>query len=99
MSTQPRLAKDVLNYFLRNPEAADDLEGVARWRLLEEAVHRRVDETRQALAWLVDEGFLIETPTPQGPVFSLNARNREQAETLVSALDRAFDDQTPENDT
>ena len=39
------IAKEILSYFLRNPQAADNLEGVARWRLLEQTVHRSVEET------------------------------------------------------
>ena len=40
---------EILSYFLRNPLAADTLEGVARWRLLDEVVYRKVEETRAAL--------------------------------------------------
>jgi hypothetical protein len=97
MPRRPRLAHEVLSYFLRHPDAADDLEGVARWRLVEEAIHRRIDETREALDWLVSEGFLSEKQTTQGPLFSLNARNRQQAEAFFSALQRDARD-APDDD-
>jgi hypothetical protein len=44
--------KEVLAYFVRHPHAADDLEGIARWRLLETAVRTRVagDERRVRVA-------------------------------------------------
>jgi hypothetical protein len=54
---------EVLSYFVRNPKATDSIEGVARWRLLEEQVHRTVQETEAALAFLVFRGFLEEIPT------------------------------------
>ena len=57
------VVKEILNYFVRNPDATDTLEGVARWRLLEEQVHRTVDETAAALAFLVAHGYLQEVPT------------------------------------
>ncbi|HXI27440.1 MAG TPA: hypothetical protein VNG89_03435 [Vicinamibacterales bacterium] len=99
MPRRPRLTKEILSYFLRHPDAADDLEGVAHWRLLEEAIHRRIDETREALDWLVSEGLLSETRTAQGPLFSLNPVNREQAETLISSIDRGDRDRSDENGT
>ena len=79
-----RPACEILAYFLRNPAASDSLEGIARWRLLEEAIHRKVMETKDAVEWLVKEGFLIETAHPStGKLFRLNPERRNQAELLV----------------
>jgi hypothetical protein len=81
---QPKRAKEVLDHFLRNPQAADTLEGVARWRLLRETVHRGVEETAEALEWLVSEGFLKETPTTYSkPIYSLNPEAVRKAAHLL----------------
>jgi hypothetical protein len=81
---QPVRAKEVLDHFFRNPQAADTLEGVARWRLLRDRVHRGVEETAEALEWLVAEGFLNETPTTYSkPVYSLNPKAIAEAERLL----------------
>ncbi len=53
-----KLAKDILRHYLRNPQVVDSLEGVARWRLLDERIHETVAEVQKALEWLVDQGFL-----------------------------------------
>jgi hypothetical protein len=51
---------------------------------LEEAIHRKLMETRTALEWLVKEGFLIEiTQAPIGRLFRLNPERRSQAELLL----------------
>ncbi len=72
---QNEIAQEILGYFLRNPNAADNLEGIARWRLLEQVVYRTLDETQEAVEWLVEQGVLLETPTTGfGPVFRLNSR-------------------------
>jgi hypothetical protein len=72
---------------MRNPHAADSLEGIVRWRLLSEIVHRKMDETRAALAWLTERGYLAETSGPGvEPIFSLNPEKRAEAQAL---LDRA----------
>ena len=78
------MAKEVLRYFVHNPQAADSLEGVARWRLLEETVQRHVEATHQALNWLVAQGFLRQVTSPgTGPIFSLNAERRGEAERFL----------------
>jgi hypothetical protein len=82
---QPQLARDILSYFVRNPQAADTLEGVARWRLLEEAVYRSVEDTSRALSWLVSQGFLVEISVA-GPnrLFSLDPEKRTSAEAWLN---------------
>lgn len=65
--------KDILAYFLRNPQAVDSVEGVARWRVMEEQVHRSLEQTQSALAWLVSEGYLEELETAgTGRIVRLN---------------------------
>jgi hypothetical protein len=83
--TVPERAKEVLSYFLRNPQAADSLEGVARWRLMEQRVHGSVEETDETLAWLVSQGFLLEeSPVGAAPLFRLNRAQAAQAERFVA---------------
>jgi len=77
-------AKDILDYFLRNPQAADDLEGVARWRLMSQAVHRDVEETGQALDYLVKKGLLTRVSLPGSAFFRLQAEQREDAKAFVA---------------
>jgi len=57
-------ARDVLRYFVRNPEAADTVEGVARWRLLDEKIYRNLEQVTRAMAWLVAQGLLVEDHPP-----------------------------------
>ena len=78
------IAKDILSYFLRNPHAADDLEGVARWRLLNQTVHREVEDTSQALDWLVERGFLGRiSRAGSGTIFRLRTEKRAAAEAFL----------------
>jgi len=78
------IAKDILSYFLDNPQAADDLEGVARWRLLRQTIHRDVEETSQALDWLVQRGLLAKVPTGGSAIFRLRAEQRAEATAFVT---------------
>jgi hypothetical protein len=83
--SKEEIARDILSYFLRNPQAADDVEGLARWRLLREAIHRSIEETDHALEWLVEMGFLLKASPPgSNAIFSLNFQNLGRAESFVS---------------
>jgi hypothetical protein len=75
------LVKQVLSYFVRNPNAADSLEGITRWRLLEEQIHRSLQETEVALTWLVEQGFLDEVKTP-GTTSIFRLKPERQADAL-----------------
>lgn len=79
-----RPVREILAYFLRNAEAADSLEGIVRWRLLEEVIHRSVLETQTALDWLVKKDLLVAIDRPStGRIFRLNTERRTQAELLL----------------
>jgi hypothetical protein len=79
------IASEILNYFLRNPHAVDSLEGVARWRLMEDLVRRKLDETEAALRWLVEEGYLTTSVSPGSTaMFRLNPERVEQARQFLA---------------
>jgi hypothetical protein len=81
--------KKILSYFVRHPEAADTHEGIARWRLLEEAIYQTTEETREALSWLVSKGFLRETSiVGRAPIFQLNSGKRKEAEEFLGLPSR-----------
>lgn len=70
----------MLRYFIHNPHAADDLEGVTRWRLVEHQIRERIDETRRALAWLVEHEYLQRTSGGgPAPIFMLNPEKVDAA--------------------
>lgn len=75
----------MLGYFFRNPQAADTLKGVARWRLLEETVRQGIAETEKALDWLVKEGYLTRVSTPYTePIYELNRDARARAKEFLT---------------
>jgi len=79
-------ARRILNYFMRNPQAADTYEGIVRWRLREELIHQITGETQDALGWLVSRGFLCEESVAPGlPLFRLNPDKSGEAQAFLQA--------------
>lgn len=80
----PARAREILQHYLANPRTADSLEGITQWRLLDDFVQRRVEETRHALEWLVERGLLMKTVGPAAPpVYRLNRQSVADAERLI----------------
>lgn len=78
------VAKIILGYFLRHPDAADSLTEIARWRLMEEVVRHSVETTEAALNWLISEGYLREeSRVGTERIFQLIPERREDAETFL----------------
>jgi hypothetical protein len=78
------VARQILAYFLRNPDAADSAEGVARWRVMDEQVRNSVRETFVALKWLVAKGYLQEsTSRSSGTIFRLHTDRSDEARKLA----------------
>lgn len=86
---RPIMAIEILRYFLRNPQAVDSLEGVARWRVMDERIYRGVTDADEALRWLVSEGFLVrKSAHHSGDVFALNLGKRTEAAAFLEKTDR-----------
>jgi hypothetical protein len=80
---KPEVAKEILSYFIRHPQAADSLEGIAEWRILDEKLRRSLEETREALDWLVRKGFLREEEHLSRPIFHLNEEKAAEVERFL----------------
>jgi hypothetical protein len=86
MSKEPTaIAKEILAYFVQNPQAVDSLEGVACWRLQEERIRRQIKDANAALEWLVEKGYLQKISSPFAkPVYRLNEANRSAVEWFLA---------------
>jgi hypothetical protein len=82
----PEIARQVLFYFMRNPQAADSLEGIARWRLLEERLQRSLQQTDAAVKWLVMKGYLQEIrPVGCVQLYRLDPKRQDEAAKFLAA--------------
>jgi uncharacterized membrane protein len=85
MASENAAVADVIRYFVEHPEAADSLEGIARWRILERKLHETVHETAVAVDWLVGRGVLQQIDTPGGrQLYRLPSDRLGDAERLLA---------------
>ncbi len=82
-----QVMRDILSYFVRHPQAADTLEGIVRFRVLDELVHRGVPETEAALEQLVRQGLLRRDSVPgSGVLYRIgDAAQLEAAQRALAA--------------
>ena len=84
-AAEPEIAKHVLSYFVRNPRAADTLEGIARWRLLEEQLQNSLRQTDAAITWLVEQGYLeVVQPVSSVRLYRLHPLRQKDAMHFLS---------------
>jgi hypothetical protein len=88
-SRREEIARDILSYLLHHPAAADTLEGIARWRILEEIAKRNLAATEEAMRWLIAKGFLREEKIAGGrAIYKLDAARRREAELFLKQRDK-----------
>jgi hypothetical protein len=78
------IERDILEYLVDHSDAADTLEGVAEWWLLQHAIRSRTADVAEALADLVARGLLIEeTRAGARPHYRVNQQRRADIARLV----------------
>ncbi len=86
-------ACEILRYFIEHPQASDDLEGIARWRLMQRTVARRVDEVSRALELLVSLRLLRRDRSPAyGTRYSLNLARIKESEAFAAGNSKSGQD-------
>lgn len=78
------VAGSILRYLRENPEAQETLKGIAEWWLLKQRISEAVDQVSEALSWLVERGYLIETKSPGiAPIYKINPASLSDLENFL----------------
>jgi hypothetical protein len=76
--TAREIAREILRYLDRYPEAKDTLDGIAQWWLRREPSAQVLQDVERAVIWMLGQGFLLETSRPGvSPYYWLNPQRRE----------------------
>jgi len=75
------IAAEIMNYLQQRPMAADTLDGIAYWWLVQQAITRHVGLVEQALEHLVREGKIAKDLSEQrDTIYFLTTNEKPQAE-------------------
>ncbi len=78
------VARAILDYLSKNPEAQDTAAGIAEWWLPEEKVKTRIATIREALAELVAEGFILRHRGKDSQVhYRINLQRLSEIEAVL----------------
>lgn len=78
------VALKILHYLVENPQAADTVEGILQWWLLERTIIEEQEAVESALDRLVELNLIIEMQAADGRRhYHLNAEQIEMAQKLI----------------
>jgi hypothetical protein len=81
------IARAILRYLQKHPEAKDTLDGIAQWWLLREWTERRVAEVERVVGFLVSAELVIQTSrTGLPPYYQLNDRKGKEISEIIQTL-------------
>ncbi len=67
------MARMILGYLHKNPDASDTLEGILEWWLESERIEKSVNKVSGALEILLEKGLLKKVKSENGPlVYKIN---------------------------
>lgn len=81
------VARDLLAFLLRHPEALDTLDGYARWRLGEEAARRTTSDVQQVVGWLLERDLMRQVSVLGLDMFGLQIARRTLAAQTLAGLE------------
>lgn len=79
-----RMAYEILEYLIDNPNAQDTLEGIAEWWLLERTIRQQTLAVEEALSMLVAERLVLARKGIDSRThYKLNSRRRRKIRLLL----------------
>lgn len=83
------IARRILRYLQANPRAADTLEGIVEWWMLQDRITKTVELASKAITWLVTNGFLLEKKLlGSKTMYEINPAKRDEiVEFLINVED------------
>lgn len=86
---ETRLARSILDYLIRHPEAKDTREGISTWWLQGQGIEHSAHELSNVLELLVACGFVVESRGPDSrPYYKINQQRFRDIAHFLQQADR-----------
>ena len=72
------IAQEIRNYLTGHPNAADGLEGIAKWWLSRQRYQENLAKVEKALDYLVTEGLIEKIRKPRTPIIYAKPESRKR---------------------
>ena len=81
------LTAAILRYLVKHPDTGDSIEGIARWRLLQDKIDATVDQVSEIVQELSTRGMVVEKEIPGGTrIYYLNKVKIQAVRKLLNEL-------------
>ena len=82
--TRSQVARAILDYFAKHPDAQDTLSGIAQWWLTDEKVKTRTVTIKEALDDLIADGFVLAQRAKYSQIrYRVNEQRLDEIEKLL----------------
>jgi len=79
-----QIARAILEYLYRHPDAQDTVAGIVQWWLPEAKIKARTEIVKEALTELVGEGLVLERKTKDFQIhYRINRQSRKRIQWMV----------------
>ena len=77
-------ARELLEYLAENPDAADTLEGIVEWWLLDRSIDRGIAKVKEVLEQMAARGLIVERKGSDARTrYQLNDERRREIAALL----------------
>jgi hypothetical protein len=86
--TRSQVARAIMDYFCKHPDAQDTLSGIAEWWLADEKVKTRTATIKEELDKLIAEGFVLAHKGTDSQIrYRVNEQRLKDIEALLDQKD------------
>jgi hypothetical protein len=86
-----QIAHDILAYLIENPDAQDTLKGIAEWWLSEPAAKQNIALVEEALAGLVQRGWVIARDGESALTYKVDRRRLKEITAFLAGFEKRDD--------
>ena len=87
MKQNPRVYYEILHYLLNQPQAKDNVQGIAQWWILKEEVDYSVDLISRTLDQLESQGMVVvKTIGGTQKYYQINLSKMDEIRTLLNSF-------------